>query len=436
MDKRIIGFVTAIIICIVLGICLIGIWILGDNQGKNEQLQPQKTQIKSQGEYEETNMEGLCVYEGNNMKFRYDESLEITSRDQENCKNITINNSDGTMVLCSLLIQVDDMDEDAFFECFEDFARGRKAWKRRVSETGIANDQQGVKYYREYEILDIDNCEFEAFAQVQELENDYYLLTLAYLEEDFEENGQLARTIMDSIVYSDVESKGELELTRETSPLYQIHSFLMKNVDMNTEIYREDQKKELEEYHASIPADITLEEVEDYEYLRQRDIASADGNIYKIMVPRGYDKEYSADDKRFITYRDNGFYLGMYARLLFSEETLEDFLNVNTKDIYEDYENSELRYIHYNASEIFEEDGICYQIFYAERNSYDGEVIQEAELEAAIVLGGEDVLSFSVSIDQSALNRETKKYLEEIERYYGVPATKLLDYVEYVPKNN
>lgn len=41
----------------------------------------------------------------------------------------------------------------------------------------------------------------------------------------------------------------------------------------------------------SLPADLTLKEVDSYDYLMQIDIASADGNIYPVMVP----KDYNAD---------------------------------------------------------------------------------------------------------------------------------------------
>lgn len=50
-------------------------------------------------------------------------------------------------------------------------------------------------------------------------------------------------------------------------------------------------EKTHEEYMESLPADLTLKEVDSYDYLMQIDIASADGNIYPVMVP----KDYNAD---------------------------------------------------------------------------------------------------------------------------------------------
>lgn len=367
------------------------------------------------------------TYEGNNMKFLYDKSLQITSREQENCTNITVNNADGTMVVSSVLIQLEDLDVEAFFESIEEFAASRKDWEAGLSVSGVANDNKGTEYYREYEILDIDFRELKALAQVQELENNYYLLTLAYIEDDHVANEKLAKTIMDSIVYSDKKAKGDLELTSEISPLFQIKSFLTFNVDMDTDLYTDDLDQKHQEYIDSIPADTSLETVEGYEYLMSREIASADGNIYEIMVPKDYEASFD-NDKRFITYLDNGFYMGMYARLLFAKESLEDFLDVNNDF---ECEMPEQECINIEKSEIIEKDGILYQICTAEKYDYDGNLIPKAEIVAAIPLGGEDVLSFSLSLEYySEYNSESIKYLEEIERYYGVPVTQFADLME------
>lgn len=367
------------------------------------------------------------TYEGNKMKFSYDKSLQVTSREQENCTNITVNNSEGTMVFSSVLIQVEDMDVEAFFDSIEEFADSRKEWEAGTAATGVANDNKGTEYYREYEILDIDFIEFKALAQVQELENDYYLLSLAYIEEDFKENKKLARTIMDSIVYSDVEEKGELELTKEISPLFQIRSFLHLNVDMDTDIYMEDLKEETQERMDSIPADTSLKAVEGYEYLMSRDIVSADGNIYKIMVPKDYESSFD-ENKRFISYIGNGFYLGMYARLLFEEESLEDFLDVNN-----DFESEmpEEECINVTKSEMIEKDGILYQVCMAGKYDHDGKLVPRVEIVAAIPLDGDDVLSFSLSLEYiDDYNSESIKYLQEIEQYYGVPVTQFAELME------
>lgn len=363
------------------------------------------------------------TYEGNHMKLQYDRSLKVTSRQQENCFNITVSDSEEDMVVCSVIIQLKETDEELFFESVEDTLNRRKEMEIIASKESIANDKKGEKFYKEYEVLDIDNNEYRALAQVQSLENDYYIFTLAYIEEDFEENKRLAQITMNSVTYSDVEPAGDLELTEYFSPLFQIHTFLLANADMDTSIYTEDLDRKYEEHMESIPADLNLKPVEEYEYLMQVDIASADGNVYPVMVPKDYEPE---GEKRFITYYDNGFMLSMYARELFSEETLVDFLEVGNDFIYEDPERN---FVNVEKTEIIEKDGLVYQICTADWVSYDGQHEPRAEIVAAIPLGGTDTLSFSLSLEAYSFNEDSIKYLEELERYYGVPVIQFEDLI-------
>lgn len=358
------------------------------------------------------------VYEGNYMKFEYDSSLQLSSREQENCTNVTVSDEEGNVVVCSVVIELEDGDKDLFFESVEKTLNGRKEMEIVEKTRGKSNDGEGRKYYREYEVLDIDNNEYKALAQVQKLEDDMYIFTLAYIEEDFEETERLAKITMDSVTYSDVEDAGDLELTEHFEALFEIHSFLIFNVDEDTSIDTEDLDRALEEHKEKIPADLTLKEVEDYEYLMQIDIASADGNIYQVMVPKEYDPE---GEKRFITHLDDdGFMLSMYARELFDEETLVDFLEVGNDFIYEDPEKG---YINVEKTEIIEENGLVYQICIAERVDHKNQIVKYIELVAAIPLGGTDTLSFSLSFSGKSIDGESREYLEELERYYGVPVT-------------
>ena len=153
------------------------------------------------------------VYEGNYMKFEYDSSLQLSSIEQENCTNVTVSDEEGNVVVCSVVIELEDGDKDLFFESVEKTLNGRKEMEIVEKTRGKSNDGEGRKYYREYEVLDIDNNEYKALAQVQKLEDDMYIFTLAYIEEDFEETERLAKITMDSVAYSDVEDAGDLELT-------------------------------------------------------------------------------------------------------------------------------------------------------------------------------------------------------------------------------
>lgn len=364
------------------------------------------------------------IYEGNHMKFEYDSSLKVTSREQENGANLTVSDEKGDIVVSSVIIQLDEADDELFFESVEKTLNGRKEMEIIASKKGKANDKKGEKYYKEYDVLDIDNNKYRALAQVQSLENDYYIFTLAYIEEDFKKNKRLARITMDSVEYSDVEPAGDLELTEYFSPLFEIHRFLMGIGDEDISIYSEDLEQKTKEYLDSIPADLTMKPVEGYEYLMQIDIGSADKNVYPVMVPRDYDPE---GEKRFITYYDNGFMLSMYARELFSEETLMDFFEICNDFVYEDPERN---FVNVEKTEIIEKDGLLYQICTADWDAGDGQYIKHAEIAAAIPLGGTDILSFSLSLETYSYNSETIKYLEELERFYGVPVTQFADLAE------
>jgi hypothetical protein len=217
----------------------------------------------------------------------------------------------------------------------------------------------------------------------------------------------------------------------EMSPLYQIHSFFIFNVEKNTDIYTDDLDAIYEEHVESIQADTTLKAVEGYEYLMQRDIASADGNIYQIMIPQEDDSAFE-DDKRFISYLDNGISVGMYARLLFEGESLEDFLEISRKQFRIDPEDSDYKNVY--ISDVIEKDGMLYQFCTAERYSYYGDVVPEAELVAVIPLEGDDTLDFSFSLEFNfGYNSESRKILEELEEYYGLPLTQFADFAKQYP---
>ena len=125
---------------------------------------------------------------------------------------------------------------------------------------------------------------------------------------------------------------------------------------------------------------------------------------------------------------NNGFIIGMYARLLMKEESLKDFLAVNSKE-YE-CENPFYECTNIKKTDVMKCDDILYQICTAERYDYDGNLVPMAELKAAIPLGEGDALAFSIEMRYSDYNSETKKYLEELERYYGIPLMQFADLAE------
>ncbi len=398
MDKKekriVVGLCLGIVVCLVAVICLIVIMYMPN------------------------------VYEGNYMKLAYKKGMNITSREQKNCTNVTVSDEEGNMVVCSVAIQSKDLEADLFFDSIEDTFSGRKEMEMVDLEKGKSNDGKGSKVYKEYEILDIDNNEYKALAQLQSLEDDYYIFSLAYIEEDFEENEKLAKITMDSVEYSDIKNAGELALTEHFSPLFEIHRFLIMNEEKDTSIETADLQKKSEEYKESLPADLTLKDVEGYEYLKKIDIASADGNVYEIMVPKNYEAE---GEKRFVTYYGDGFMLSMYARELFEEESLADFLEVNNDFLYEDPEKD---YTNVETTEMIEENGLIYQICRAYSVDYEGKSKPHAELVAAIPLGGTDVLSFSLRYEEFVMSEDFEAYLEELERYYKVPVMQFAELTE------
>lgn len=199
-------------------------------------------------------------------------------------------------------------------------------------------------------------------------------------------------------------------------------------------------KEEEEENNASatkeeIPEEVTEEDttkqekkdygkVEGYEYLRQMDLASADGNVYPVMVPKDFAME---DGDRFVTYCGNGFRLSMYARELFEGETLTDFMDLTANFIYED---SDRGFVNVNKTDRIEKEGLIYQICTADRVDSDGVTGSYACLAAAIPLGGTDILAFDLEYDSYTCNQESIKYLEEISKYYKIPVEPFIELIE------
>ncbi len=164
--------------------------------------------------------------------------------------------------------------------------------------------------------------------------------------------------------------------------------------------------------------------VEGYEYLKQIDLASADGNVYPVMVPRDFVLE---EGDRFVIYLDNGFGLSMYARELFEGETLTDFMDTISNFIYEDPDRN---FVNVNKTDQIEKDGLIYQICTADGLHSDGTTSPHARLAAAIPLGGTDVLAFHLEYASYTYNREGNKYLEEIGKYYKIPVDLFIELME------
>ena len=164
--------------------------------------------------------------------------------------------------------------------------------------------------------------------------------------------------------------------------------------------------------------------VEGYEYLKQIDLASADGNVYPVMVPRDFVLE---EGDRFVIYLDNGFGLSMYARELFEGETLTDFMDTISNFIYEDPDRN---FVNVNKTDQIEKDGLIYQICTADGMHSDGTTSPHARLAAAIPLGGTDVLAFHLEYASYTYNREGNKYLEEIGKYYKIPVDLFIELME------
>lgn len=208
-----------------------------------------------------------------------------------------------------------------------------------------------------------------------------------------------------------------------------INDYYLKSKEDEEENNSSDTKEE-------IPEEVTQEdtaqqeekedsgEVEGYEYLKQIDLTSADGNVYPIMVPKNFVLE---EGDRFVSYLDNGFGLSMYARELFEGETLTDFMDTISNFIYEDPDRN---FVNVNKTDQIEKDGLIYQICTADGLHSDGTTSPHARLAAAIPLGGTDVLAFHLEYASYTYNREGIKYLEEIGKYYKIPVDVFIELME------
>ena len=190
-----------------------------------------------------------------------------------------------------------------------------------------------------------------------------------------------------------------------------INDYYLKSKEDEEETAQQEEKKD-------------FGKVEDYEYIKQIDLASADGNVYPVMVPKDFVLE---EGDRFVSYLDNGFGLSMYARELFEGETLTDFMDTISNFIYEDPDRN---FVNVNKTDQIEKDGLIYQICTADGLHSDGTTYPNARLAAAIPLGGTDVLAFHLEYASYTYNREGIKYLEEIGKYYKIPVDVFIELME------
>lgn len=359
------------------------------------------------------------TYEGNNMCFKYDDTLEISSREQKIGKNITISSKEKDIEITTFLFEYKHMKKEWFFDSMvEQFENAYGTYKTVKKRIWFSNNILGIKHYREYEIVENDDVSMKFLAQVQKLKGDYVMVSLAYVGGNIEENEKLAKKVMNTIKYSKVEASEELEVSPYPLTVLWLHLFTLDKLNMNIELNIDDHMSDYNEYYENLQADTSLKVQEGYEFLMSRDIAAAKGNIYQVLVPK--DMDVTDADKRFISYLENGFSLSMYAREFFEDESLEAFLDDITDFSIEDpaYEC-----INIEKTDVIEKDGMLYQICTGENYDYNGDIVPVAELVAAIPLGGEDVLAFHLKLKHNDFSYRSTKFLEELERYYGVPAT-------------
>ena len=169
-------------------------------------------------------------------------------------------------------------------------------------------------------------------------------------------------------------------------------------------------------------------EGESYEYLKQIDLVSMDGNVYPVMVPKDFERK---GGDSLAVYVNNGFGLSMSVRELRKGETLADFFDSISDYLYED---TDKYVVNVNKSDRIEKDGLIYQISTADMQPF-GEAIPQVRLVAAIPLKGTDVLKFQLEYNSFGSNQEGVKCLEEIGKYYKIPVDQFIEIMEeYIAK--
>lgn len=231
-------------------------------------------------------------------------------------------------------------------------------------------------------------------------------------KEHYEECYDLGRGgVMDRILLS--------ELEKNYINFNELHYYSKEEMLDKLYEYR-DESEELDRKETEY---VFQKETEDFEYLKQIEITSTNGNVYSVMVPKDFEKE---EDNAYFTYCGKGFSLVMHAHDFgeISDNSLMQFL-----DIYGNFDCDDPGYINVRKTDRVEKDGVAYQICTA-GGRYDEKPFPSAELVAAIPLGETDILKIELRFQSDSCDQEGIKCLEEISAYYKISVIPFIKLIE------
>ena len=373
-----------------------------------------KKTVPAQNEGTTESVSNTELYEGNHMSFSYDNDLIVTSiHDSDYVSNAIVINQEKTFSAANVIYKSDEMKSEAFFENIyntfnysEEVETGELVIKK-------ANEGRGAKAYKEYYLNDEN---YKIIAQLQSFADTYYIATIVVLNEVNDKNQERADRILNSVIYTDSESKEGLADTPEECqlPLILAETYLMVEHGFVFD-YGSDN---LDEYYKKVDelkADTTYKPNDNYEYLKNRDIASFEGSVYQIAVPQS---EY-ADDKMTYSYNNHGVGITIYL----TQKYKNDLNNIidNNDYVFDMYKENKKDYTNIEESDYIEKDNFLYKILTADYIDYDNFTTKVYSVVCAIPQKNKDVLCVNFDLREMQMDADTKKLLEELETEYKVP---------------
>lgn len=353
-------------------------------------------------------------YDGNHMTFSYDKEMLVTTyHSTDEVKNTTVADSDSSFCAANVIYKAKDMKSDAFFNSIYDTYSYAEELETGELVIGKSNDGNGSKAYKEYTIKDGD-YDYKIIAQLQSFDDSYFIASIVIIYELNKTNDARAKEILDSITYSETEESGGLLDTPDEYrlPLVVLESYLVLEQEMDLDT---GDSNDYDEMMDEIEADTSYKALDEYEYLKTRDLASYEGNVYEVMVPESE----MSDDKTSYYYNDHGIDISMYVMEMYEKDMNE--LIDNNDYRFDTYNENKKDYSNVEESDYLEEGKTVYKTCTADYVNYDSSVSQVATVICAIPKDDKDILFVTFNMQEKYMDAESVKILEELESAYQIP---------------
>ena len=249
---------------------------------------------------------------------------------------------------------------------------------------------------------------------MQSFSDSYYIASIAHIYDVNSKNEKMVKTILDSIAYSDTEESGGLVDTPKDYrlPLLKINSYLAMHHDVALGTAA---KNDYDEKMENIEADTSYKEASGYDYLKSREIAGYDGQVYTILVPESED----SDNETSYYYYEHGINMSIYVSELYQKD-MEDVLDDNDYRI-DTYKENKKDFSNLEESDPVIEDDLVYKICTVDALSYDNSTSKETTVIGVIKKDDKDILLLNFQLYERDMDSETEAILKELEKEYNIP---------------